>query len=65
MMRRKKIPIGIFQPEGRRLNTPLIQMMRHVILPDPDREGDMKLAKMEQLIRAFLHTFQWITPVVH
>jgi hypothetical protein len=26
----------------------------YVILPDPDEEGDMKLAKMEQLIRAFL-----------
>jgi hypothetical protein len=26
----------------------------YVILPDPDKEGDMKLAKMEQLIWAFL-----------
>ena len=26
----------------------------YVIFPDPNGEGDMKLAKMEQLIRAFL-----------
>jgi hypothetical protein len=26
----------------------------YLILPDPDEEGDMKLAKMEQIIRAFL-----------
>jgi hypothetical protein len=26
----------------------------HLILPDPDGERDMKLMKMEQLVRAFL-----------
>ena len=26
----------------------------YLILPDPDAEGDMKLAKMEQLIWAFM-----------
>jgi hypothetical protein len=34
----------------------------HVILPDPDGEGDMKLSKMEQLIRAFL-SIHYLRPV--